>query len=148
MQIPLGTLCGSDAASPLRISVYDWDSDTKSDFIGSFEASLADLGKHAETNEAFSLINPVKRSSKKYSNSGLMVCKKCQVVRRKSFLDYIAGGTEISLSFAVDFTASNGVVTNPTSLHYVNPLKVRPSRLGAHSWAHCQQGRAASRRGA
>ncbi|CAG8805659.1 8090_t:CDS:2, partial [Dentiscutata erythropus] len=34
---------------------------------------------------------------------------------------YIAGGIEINLVVAIDFTASNGDHRNPTSLHYINP---------------------------
>lgn len=37
-----------------------------------------------------------------------------------SFLDYIFGGCEISMQVAVDFTASNGSVNQPGSLHDFN----------------------------
>jgi hypothetical protein len=36
-------------------------------------------------------------------------------------LQFIAGGCEISLMVAIDFTASNGDPAMPNSLHYVNP---------------------------
>jgi len=35
-------------------------------------------------------------------------------------LDYIAGGTEINLIVAIDFTGSNGDPRTPKSLHYIN----------------------------
>ncbi|XP_069101627.1 copine-8-like [Argopecten irradians] len=38
-----------------------------------------------------------------------------------SFLDFIQNGTEMSFTVAVDFTASNGNPSSPTSLHYLNP---------------------------
>lgn len=41
--------------------------------------------------------------------------------KRVTFLDYIFGGCEISLQVAVDFTASNGEVSNQNSLHYMSP---------------------------
>jgi hypothetical protein len=34
-------------------------------------------------------------------------------------LDYLRGGMQIALIFAIDFTTSNGEVTNPDSLHYI-----------------------------
>lgn len=37
---------------------------------------------------------------------------------KESFLNYIFGGCEISLQIAIDFTGSNGAVTDPNSLHY------------------------------
>lgn len=38
-----------------------------------------------------------------------------------SFLDYITNGCEINLNVAIDFTASNGLSHNPSSLHYLDP---------------------------
>jgi hypothetical protein len=40
---------------------------------------------------------------------------------RHSFLDYIFGGCNISLFVAIDYTASNGTVSQPSSLHYQTP---------------------------
>jgi len=34
------------------------------------------------------------------------------------FLDYLASGLQISCMMAIDFTKSNGLITEPTSLHY------------------------------
>eukprot|EP00118_Oscarella_pearsei_P008025 m.40387 g.40387 ORF g.40387 m.40387 type:complete len:193 (+) comp32962_c0_seq2:941-1519(+) len=41
-----------------------------------------------------------------------------------SFMDFIKGGCEISLSVAVDFTASNGNPDSPSSLHYNTPYQM------------------------
>jgi hypothetical protein len=43
--------------------------------------------------------------------------------KKYSFLDYVFGGCEISLSIAIDFTLSNGHPTDPLSLHYFDPNK-------------------------
>lgn len=40
-------------------------------------------------------------------------------------LQFIAGGCEISLVVAIDFTASNGDPAMPNSLHYINPAGTR-----------------------
>ena len=48
---------------------------------------------------------------------------KVVVQKRVTFLDYIFGGCEISLQVAIDFTASNGEVSNPGSLHFMNGNK-------------------------
>jgi hypothetical protein len=37
-----------------------------------------------------------------------------------SFLDYIFGGCEISVHVAIDYTLSNGPVSDPSSLHFLN----------------------------
>lgn len=37
-----------------------------------------------------------------------------------SFVQFLAGGMEICLMVSVDFTMSNGIPSNPSSLHYLN----------------------------
>jgi hypothetical protein len=42
--------------------------------------------------------------------------------RKKSdFIDYVAGGLEINLSIAIDFTGSNGDPRQPGTLHHIHP---------------------------
>ena len=43
----------------------------------------------------------------------------CTPIKKYKFLDYLRGGMQIALIFAIDFTSSNGEVTNPDSLHYI-----------------------------
>jgi len=50
--------------------------------------------------------------------SGLKV-----VAERKNFLDYVYGGLEIALSVAIDYSASNGELQDPTSLHTFDEAK-------------------------
>ena len=38
---------------------------------------------------------------------------------KPTFMSYLQGGLQLNLSVAIDFTGSNGVVTHPTSLHYL-----------------------------
>ncbi|RHZ69519.1 hypothetical protein Glove_283g20 [Diversispora epigaea] len=45
------------------------------------------------------------------------------VTEPPSFLDYIAGGTQINLVVAIDFTGSNGDPRSKTSLHYTGGSK-------------------------
>ena len=43
------------------------------------------------------------------------------IKKKESFLDYVFGGCEIGLQIAVDFTLSNGEITQPQSLHFWDP---------------------------
>jgi len=38
-----------------------------------------------------------------------------------NFMDYLRSGWAINMSFAIDFTASNGERFDPNSLHYIDP---------------------------
>ena len=49
------------------------------------------------------------------------------IENRSRFIDLIENGLQIKLSFAIDYTNSNLVYTNPNSLHYIgNPEKLNP----------------------
>ncbi|VDO87098.1 unnamed protein product [Heligmosomoides polygyrus] len=71
----------------------------------------------------WSLINEKKRAKKgdKYKNSGTLEFNGAQILKQHTFLDFIGGGTQLDFAVAVDFTASNGAVHKPTSLHCINP---------------------------
>lgn len=53
-------------------------------------------------------------------------------------MDYLRSGWAISLSVAIDFTASNGELSSPDSLHYINPYD--PSRMTSYEQAIFQVG--------
>jgi len=59
----------------------------------------------------FELINNKKKEkNEKYTNSGIISFDKFIRNKDYNFMDFIMGGTEISLSFAIDFTGSNGKI--------------------------------------
>ena len=77
------------------------------------------------------LINPKKipggkKAKKGYKNSGLLSLLSITVEEEKGFVEYLHGGLQLNFSVAIDFTASNGVATSPTSLHYMNPYQPNP----------------------
>eukprot|EP00490_Sorites_sp_Unknown_P009049 CAMPEP_0114683740 /NCGR_PEP_ID=MMETSP0191-20121206/58192_1 /TAXON_ID=126664 /ORGANISM="Sorites sp." /LENGTH=440 /DNA_ID=CAMNT_0001965349 /DNA_START=794 /DNA_END=2113 /DNA_ORIENTATION=+ len=49
------------------------------------------------------------------------------------FLQYLKGGCEISLMVAIDFTGTNGMVTDPKSLHYLYGNKPSPYQKAIRS---------------
>ena len=81
---------------------------------------LFDCTKHkslgSQTYELDSLIsNKTKVNFDKYREGTLSV----ERIKNYSFIDYIRGGMQISLSIAIDFTASNQPPKDPKSLHYL-----------------------------
>lgn len=44
-----------------------------------------------------------------------------EVKEKPSFVDYLRAGWEVSLTVAVDYTASNGEIRDPNSLHAMGP---------------------------
>ncbi|KAJ1349656.1 hypothetical protein KIN20_005253 [Parelaphostrongylus tenuis] len=116
-------LCNGDRSKPVLFECFDYHTNGSHSLIGSCQMSLDDL----LTNEIKSkpLINEKKRERKgnKYKNSGTLEFDGIQILKQHSFLDFIAGGTQLDFAVAVDFTASNGAVHKPTSLHYINPAQ-------------------------
>jgi len=60
--------------------------------------------------QKFEIINDKKKAkNEKYTNSGVMVFDRFILNKDFKFMDFIMGGTEIAVSFALDFTGSNGM---------------------------------------
>jgi len=106
--------------SEFLIKVWDWNKSGKMDFIGDVRTTLEKLMNSHE----IPIINEKKRKKKrKYNNSGVLHINEVRLHKIHSFLDYIAGGTEINLIVAIDYTASNGDPKYSGSLHYQNPYE-------------------------
>ena len=78
-------------------------------------------------NQSGRLIGHLKGSVEMFLNTNSIVLNTTQYnlfqvtcKRSFSFLDYLRGGVQIGLVFAIDFTSSNGPVTDPNSLHYIS----------------------------
>ncbi|XP_062612152.1 copine-8-like [Saccostrea cucullata] len=90
-------LCNGDYDRSIKFECYDWDKDGY-------------------------LIHPKKQAKKKkYKDSGEVLLLSYKSEQIFSFLDYIQSGTEMNFTVAIDFTASNGNPSSPSSLHYLNP---------------------------
>jgi len=117
--IPEVTLNNGDPDMMLLWEVYDWDRTTENDLIGIFKASMKMISEY----RTFDVINEKKKAKKgnKYTNSGTFTFDKIERTKEYTFVDFPMGGTEIAVSFAIDFTSSNGEKSDQTSLHYNSP---------------------------
>lgn len=52
--------------------------------------------------------------------AGVLSFNDFKVIENPNFVDYLRSGWQISLSVAIDFTASNGQTSDPKSLHALN----------------------------
>ena len=103
-------LCNSNLETqPILIEFYD---ENHGEAFGGYCASIS---KILEQN---------KKDSPLMSPTGGVINDKqinmdCKLAKHYKFLDYIQGGTQISSMVAIDFTASNGIPTEPDSLHTI-----------------------------
>jgi hypothetical protein len=119
LEVPVKTFNNEDLNKMLLFEVLDWDKNSKNDIIGTFKATTKDLIEK----KSFEVINEKKKSkSDSYKNSGTIIFDRIEVVGPPlSFMDFPMGGTEIVVTFAIDFTGSNGLKHLKSSLHYNNP---------------------------
>ncbi|XP_061864042.1 copine-9 isoform X3 [Colius striatus] len=123
--IPVRALCNGDYDRTVKIDVYDWDRDGSHDFIGEFATSYRELSRAQSQFTVYEVLNPRKKcKKKKYVNSGTVTLLSFSVESEFTFVDYIRGGTQLNFTVAIDFTASNGMPSQPTSLHYASPYQL------------------------
>ncbi|ELR13131.1 copine, putative [Acanthamoeba castellanii str. Neff] len=118
-ELDCSKLCQGDFNRQLLFKVYDWDADGSHDLIGLANATLNEL---LQGKRQLPLIEPDKQRKKKgYTNSGVLNIVQLDLRKNHSFLEYVAGGCQLRLAIAIDFTASNGDPTSARSLHYRDP---------------------------
>ncbi|XP_038132636.1 copine-9-like isoform X2 [Cyprinodon tularosa] len=123
--IPVRALCNGDYDRTVKVDVYDWDRDGSHDFIGEFTTSYRELSRGQSQFNVYEVLNPKKKGKKKkYVNSGTVTLLSFKVDSEHTFVDYIRGGTQLNFTVAIDFTASNGNPSQPTSLHYMSPYQM------------------------
>ncbi|KAK6635208.1 hypothetical protein RUM44_000459 [Polyplax serrata] len=120
--IPIATLCNGDIDRNLKVVCWDWNSNGNHGLIGEFYVTVREL---SETTPGYShkkipVINPEKKNSSKYKNSGEVELNYFERRPVSSFLDYVRGGVQLHCSIAIDFTGSNGNPSSPDSLHYIS----------------------------
>ncbi|XP_021369991.1 copine-8-like isoform X3 [Mizuhopecten yessoensis] len=124
-------LCNGDYDRSIKVECYDWDGDGGShDLIGVFTTNLREITRGGSSGSTYQVINPKKKAKKKnYKNSGQVTVMNCKIEINPSFLDFVKGGTQLNFTVAIDFTASNGNPSSPTSLHYNSPYQ--PNQYGS-----------------
>lgn len=115
----LQNLCNNDHNRPLLVEIYDHHSNGSHKYVASGQFTVNDITERGLRN--IPLRNEQKAKKKNYKGSGFFIFRSVDILREHSFIDYIAGGCQIALITAVDFTASNGNPQLPGSLHYLNP---------------------------
>uniref|UniRef100_A0A915AFW7 Uncharacterized protein n=1 Tax=Parascaris univalens TaxID=6257 RepID=A0A915AFW7_PARUN len=118
-EIHINQLCYGDKDREFLIECYDWDQDGNHDLVGCCRTTVNRLINKVDT--SLPLIHSRKaKKSKKYVDSGQLHFHKVYCWMDYSFLDFIAAGTELEFTVAVDFTKSNLPTDDSSSLHHVD----------------------------
>ena len=98
--VPLAQLCNADKSARIKLAL---------------------VGRSGQRfNEAITTVNDLMqgRTTLQAGNNTTVVVDQFQVFVRPTFVDYLRSGWAVSLVAAIDYTASNGEPSNPSSLHY------------------------------
>uniref|UniRef100_A0A665TN15 Copine family member IX n=1 Tax=Echeneis naucrates TaxID=173247 RepID=A0A665TN15_ECHNA len=111
--IPVRALCNGDYDRTVKVDVYDWDRDGSHDFIGEFTTSYRELSRGQNQFNVYEVRQEME-----------MVW--CLMIFVVFFVNsnFISNRTQLNFTVAIDFTASNGNPSQPTSLHYMSPYQM------------------------
>lgn len=135
-RIELSVLCGGNLDLPLRVKVFDYEGSGRHVLMGELETSVNGLVKAASSGSTMTL-------QKSGKDTGSITIAKAEVIgiatpgstpvnermgnlslsttSPPTFLDYLAGGCQLNVTIAIDFTGSNGDPRKPGTLHYLHP---------------------------
>uniref|UniRef100_A0A670JZP4 Copine family member 9 n=1 Tax=Podarcis muralis TaxID=64176 RepID=A0A670JZP4_PODMU len=114
--IPVRALCNGDYDRTVKIDVFDWDRDGSHDFIGEFATSYRELSR-AQNQFTVYEVSFFELKYLTLSNASF-----CGIHLSLSSIPPLR--TQLNFTVAIDFTASNGIPSQPTSLHYMSPYQL------------------------
>jgi len=126
--LDVDTLCGGDLNSPFILGVYDHENNGNHKLMGQIETTVNGLLITSE----FILTKEGEETGKISVLKALLTSEESNLLHSQStdrpvpkptptFTDYISGGCEINICFAIDFTGSNGDPRRQGTLHYMDP---------------------------
>ena len=107
--------CGNNPECLLKLECFDFDSESKSEYMGRSIFKAKDLVPNHRLE--------LKNEKKSNETGGFIVVVLASIIQEKSFLDHLRHGMQLSVSIGIDFTASNGLASNNNSLHYFTESK-------------------------
>uniref|UniRef100_A0A8C7CB24 Copine family member 9 n=1 Tax=Oncorhynchus kisutch TaxID=8019 RepID=A0A8C7CB24_ONCKI len=113
--IPVRALCNGDYDRTVKVDVYDWDRDGSHDFIGEFTTS------YREFSRGQSQFNVYEVKKEKITS---LLCFCLVTFGLFNVIHHCLPRTQLNFTVAIDFTASNGNPSQPTSLHYMSPYQM------------------------
>lgn len=109
--VKVAQICNGDYFMKLKFEVYSNDGNENDKSYGSFIVTLQDLQLNAAAQKQYDLINNNKKTG------GVLMIDHFLIAEMPSFMEYLRSGWAINMALAIDFTASNGGLSDPNSLH-------------------------------
>lgn len=111
--IPYLNFCNNEKNLPLIIEIFDFSSTKPPKLIDSCEDTPLNILKNEKKQLSLKNSEGVKVGSVSFVS--------VIILPSSTFFDYLKAGIQFNLITAIDFTASNKLQHDPTSLHFYNP---------------------------
>uniref|UniRef100_A0A8C7EZ76 Copine family member 9 n=1 Tax=Oncorhynchus kisutch TaxID=8019 RepID=A0A8C7EZ76_ONCKI len=125
--IPVRALCNGDYDRTVKVDVYDWDRDGSHDFIGEFTTSYREFSRGQSQFNVYEVKKEkitVPLKLLQWTKSGSLLCFCLVTFGLFNVIHHCLPRTQLNFTVAIDFTASNGNPSQPTSLHYMSPYQM------------------------
>ena len=154
--LELSTICGGNLDCPIEFAVFDHESDGKHELMGKLETTVNALVDAVKNNRPMTLMKKNKATGRieiQKAEVSTMQQQVAQGIQKMSlsstpapayvpgtppsssgsaFVDYMAGGCELNVVVAIDFTGSNGDPRKPGRwLHLNSTQNWTPSRIAS-----------------
>jgi Copine/C2 domain len=103
-------LCRNNIYIPIKLEIFDYSNTGAPTLIGKAFSSVA---KITAGERRFTTYDDQGRKG------GDVIINQCQEIVEYDIIDYLRNGLKIGLSFAIDFTGSNGNPSSNNSLHHI-----------------------------
>lgn len=107
-KIKMYQICNGNKSLPIKFEVFSLNSSGSEDLYGEYITTIEKLSDNSKNN------NPLMFGNK---NGGNLRFEQFNIIELPNFMEYLRSGWAINMSIAIDFTASNGSITDPNSLH-------------------------------
>lgn len=107
----LSRVCNGNRDLPLKIQVYSANASGDDTIYGEADTTVNKIA-----------LEQLKELELRFKElrKGTLLIEQFEVVEKPSFMEYLRSGWGVNTSFAIDFTASNGELTDVRSLHRID----------------------------
>lgn len=115
IRIHASKLCSGDYDIPLKFIIMNYRRNGSHIYKGEALIRVNDI--FLRNQKSWEIKNP--SNPKRKEGMVELIYKNLEI--NYSFIEYLQGGMDISLICCIDFTGSNGIPSQPSSLHYLSP---------------------------
>lgn len=111
-RVPEDKFCKGNRDLPLRVEIWDYSKTKNHTFISRGHFTVNDL--------LVKKTGKVETKDLKGRIAGILIVETFKLVETHSLTDYLKNGLNLFVNLGIDFTASNGQISDPASLHHIS----------------------------